>query len=101
MSTTPLVNGHTVHVDDIVPLTNPSQQMDLARMLFYTPKRRKPYVALAYLDLPFVRWTAEAGFTRVTVYDWIAGRHQMPLGAALRLARVLGLSVEELFTDSV
>ncbi len=94
-----LLNGRDVHVADLIPLTNAMQQVDLARILFYTPQHRRAHVAVAYLGLSFAEWAAEAGFTRADLYQWIYDRRTLPLGAALRLARVLGLSVDELFGE--
>lgn len=96
-----LLNGPGVGVDDLIPLTNPSQQMDLARMCFYCPALRRPYMVLAVLDLTQERWAAEAGLEITVARTWLACRSPMPLGAAFRLARVLGLSVEELFEGFV
>lgn len=92
-----LPDGTGLHLDDIVPLSNPSQQMDLARIMFYTPWHRRPYVALAFLDLTQDQWYRAAGLDGAVARHWVHQRTKMPLGGALRLAKALGLSVEELF----
>lgn len=90
-------DGAGLHLDDIVPRANPSQQNDLSRLLFYVPWHRRPHVALAFLDLTHDEWYRSAGLEGATVRQWLRQDARMPLGGALRLAKVLGLSVDELF----
>ena len=92
-----LLNGADVHVAEIIPITNPLQQVDLARVLHWTPYLRRPAVALAFLGIPKTRWANEAGVRVHTLQSWLTGEAAMPMGGALRLARVLGLTIEDLF----
>lgn len=86
------------HVDDLVPKLNLVQQSDLTHILSLTPYRRRVAVMLAYVDLYEEDWCNMAGLSAKSVRDWLRGTHKMPFGAAYRLARVIGVDPEQLFT---
>lgn len=90
-----------VHVDDLEPVLNLAQRRDLTAVLEHTPPKLRIRVTDAYLDhmLTRLQWAARAGFPERDVTQWIRKVDRLPFGAALRLARVLGVSPELLFED--
>lgn len=89
--------GLEVPVDDLVPLLNPLQQVDLMGVLERTPERLRPNVALAWTDITIARWAMEAGVEEVTLTRWLRHQARMPFGGAVRLARVIGVDPVLLF----
>jgi hypothetical protein len=93
-------SGVDVPVDDLQPMLNPVHQKDLAHILWITPEHRRVDVALAFMGLTHRRWAEEAGVTDYnSLLRWLRKEHRLPLGAAFRLARVIGVEVDLLFAD--
>lgn len=91
------VNGYGVHVDDLQPMLNVVQRHDLAQVLELTVAARRVAVAMAWIGLEYDRWSIESGLEPMSVGRWLRGHHRMPLGAAVRLARVVGVDPILLF----
>lgn len=91
----------TVHVDEIPAVLNPSRAADLEWILRMTPERLRPDVACAFADLSASQWTDLADIDYDVARHWLARRARLPLGAAFRMARVIGVSVELLFEGFV
>ena len=90
------LNGD-VCVDDLLPILNQTRSSDLALVLELTPPRFRPPVAMAFADLTLSRWAEEAGLEEITVGRWLRSLNRIPFGAALRLAKVLGVEADLLF----
>ncbi len=91
------MNGADVHVDELIPKLNACRQRDLATILELTPARLRMAVALAFADWNMDEWALEAGINKNTIWRWKGGANRIPLGAAYRLARVLGADPLQLF----
>jgi hypothetical protein len=86
-----------IHVDELQPKLNPVEQADLAQILSMTPYRRRVAVMLAFAEMSQAGWSAAAGLEERAVARWLRGDYRMPLGAALRLARVIGVDPIQVF----
>ncbi len=95
------MNGTGVHVDDLLPKLNPYRQKDLAAILDLTPPRLRITMALVFAEWTQDEWAEEAGINAVTVGRWRNGFNRIPLGAAFRLARVLGADPLQLFQEQL
>lgn len=91
------VSGWGVPVDDLVSTLNPVQERDLAYILDCTPERRRVAVALAWVEWSIPQWAEAAGIEHVTLHRWLTKQNRVPLGGAVRLARVLGVDPLQLF----
>lgn len=83
--------------DQIQPMLNPVQTNDLLFVLGVTSPDRRVEVALAFAGLTVLRWSEAAGLGPVQVGRWLDRQHRMPLGAAFRLAKAIGVDAEILF----
>jgi transcriptional regulator with XRE-family HTH domain len=95
------MNGTGIHVDDLIPKLNPCRQKDLAAILDLTPPRLRIAIALTFAEWTQDEWAEEAGINSVTVGRWRNGFNRIPLGAAFRLARVLGADPLQLFQEQL
>lgn len=91
------VNGWDVSVDDMPSALNELQARDLETILTMTPERRRVEVALAFVGWEVPTWATAAGLQHVTVWRWLRRENRLPLGGAVRLARVLGIDPLLLF----
>lgn len=92
-------SGHDVHVDDLEALLNPVHQRDLETVLEATPESRRVPVAMAWTGLTIDLWAEASGLSPTNVRRWVSMGHRMPLGAAVRLGRVLGIEPALLFAS--
>lgn len=97
MATWIVQNGAETPVDDLRPILNPTQQADLGMVLRVTLCARRVDVTLAWAGLTQDRWAAESGTSRHNLCRWLAGENKIPFGAAVRLARVIGVDPVLLF----
>lgn len=86
-----------MNFDEIRCALNPTQANDLVFVLGVTRADRRIDVALAFSGLSVADWSGAAGLGNVQVGRWIGEQHRFPLGAAFRLAKVLGVDAEILF----
>lgn len=91
------VNGWDVSVDDLPSALNELQARDIETILTMTPERRRVEVALAFVGWEVPTWATAAGLQHVTVWRWLRRENRLPLGGAVRLARVLGIDPLLLF----
>lgn len=82
---------------EIQPVLNLVRANDLLFVLGVTQPERRVDVALAFAGLTIVQWSEAAGLGHVQVGRWLERQHRMPLGAAFRLAKVLGVETDVLF----
>lgn len=94
-------SGVDVGVDDLPCLLNMVQIDSLNEALRLAPEHRRPFVLIAWLELDQARWAHEAGFEPPTLLRWLQRYNRLPFGAAVRLARVVGLDPVMLFEGYV
>jgi len=95
------MSGYGVHVDDLTPKLNECRQRDLMTILDLTPPRYRVSVALAFAGWSQEDWATEAGICRKSISLWMRCKNRMPLGAAYRLARVMGADPFQLFQQQL
>lgn len=85
--------------DDIICVLNPLQSCDLKQILLMTPEDRRLNVALVFSGIKIEELFKKSGLDNDNnyAYRWIRYENKLPLGAAFRLAKVFGVSVEILF----
>lgn len=83
--------------DEVRCVLNPVQANDLIFVLGVTQADRRVDVAMAFTGLTVAAWSEAAGLGQVQVGRWLDEKHRFPLGAAFRLAKVLGVDAEVLF----
>ncbi len=86
-------------VDDLACVLNPVQAADLTTVIELTQPSRRPAVALAFLDWSYDTWGEHAGVGKANVGRWLRGDFRLPLGGAMRLAKVVGQAPDVLFKD--
>jgi len=93
------------HVDDIPCALNPLQACDLKQVLLLTPEDRRFVVACAFAALEPHDIFDRAGLVSDSKHGdkqwqrWTGHEHRIPLGAAFRVAKVLGVPCEVLFAS--
>jgi hypothetical protein len=89
--------------DDIQPVLNPCQAADLAHYLATVQPDDRVRITLAVCRLDGADWIDRAGLSasnnrahRTTMaWRWMQGHLALPLGAAYRLAKVIGLHASD------
>lgn len=92
-------------IDDLPVVLNPAIQNDLRVVLSYTQPERRWKVMLAFLGFDQQDVAQASGITERSLSGWFAQRGptrakyhtRLPLGAAFRIAKVLGQEVDLLF----
>lgn len=92
-----MTDREAVPIDQIVSALNPCRARDLEWILRMVLSRARVPVALAFTELSHRAWATQAGFDEAYLSRWLAGKHKLPLGAAFRLAKVIGVDCELLF----
>ena len=92
--------------DDIKCVLNPVHVSDLKQILSMTPVNRRFSVALSFANITPETLAMQAGLynhenmkLNNTWRRWLRHECKIPLGAAFRFAKVLGISVELLFSS--
>jgi hypothetical protein len=95
-----------IDYEDINCILNIVQRADLEKILELTPGRRRLDVSLSFSGIE-----AKDLIKQVGIYDgdspnsvwrrWFRHEHRLPLGAAVRMAKVFGVPTELLFQSSV
>lgn len=94
-------------LDDLTPILNPVRVAALTAILDVTPHAQRVSVMLAFCDLTRQAWMSQAGFVasdkaaQQAILRWANGDNRMPLGVAIRLARVIGVPAELLFSEQI
>lgn len=86
-----------VPVDDIIPILNPSSLLDLEDYLLRCPPRVRVEIAKARAELTTAEWARRAGVDDSAIFHWMTKARKLPLGAAFRLARIIGVDPQILF----
>ncbi len=86
-------------VDDLPCVLNPVQVADLTTVMELTQSGRRPAVLLAFLDWSQETWGTHAGVGKYNLGRWLRGEYRLPLGGAMRLAKVVGQAPDVLFKD--
>lgn len=95
------MTGWNQGVDDLESVLNPLQAHDLETILGLTPERKRVPVALAFVGWGNREWAQAAGIHEPTLSRWLARQNRLPLGGAIRLARVIGIDPFILFQGYV
>ncbi len=98
-------HAENITIDELCPMLDPRACAKLIMVLDLTPPERRVAVALAYANITMVAWAREAGMPGSTVWRWVSAtgdkRMRMPLGAAFRLAKLLGVEPGILFLHNI
>lgn len=86
-----------MHLDDLPSAVNISRVIDLTVVLERCDYDIRPRMALMFLKWTMKHWSELAEIEPVYVNRWINRQARLPNGAALRLAKVMGISSELLF----
>lgn len=85
------------HIDDLKSIIDPSKARDILLAFEFTPPDLRPELVLLLGRLTQTQWAEAAGVGGVNLHRWLTRKFHLPLGAAFRLAKVVGLPAEELF----
>ena len=92
-----------IEYDDIICLLNPVAACDLKQILMMTPLDRRLEVSLSFANVDVKYLFITAGLYEsqhdATWKRWLSHKSKLPLGAAFRLAKALGVPAEILFAS--